>query len=341
MARVLITGGAGFIGSHLAERCLERGDEVHVIDDLSTGAVENIQHLRSHPRFSYHIDTVANVPLTAELIDLCDATYHLAAAVGVRLIVESPVHTIETNIRGTEVVLGLAAKKRKRVLVASTSEVYGKRMRVPFGEDDDLVLGPPHRGRWSYAASKAIDEFLALAYWKEQRVPTVVVRLFNTVGPRQTGRYGMVVPTMVRQAIEDRPLTVFGDGLQSRCFAHVQDVVGALVGLMEHPQAVGEVYNVGSNQEVTILELADRVRTLARSRSSIVFVPYDEAYEAGFEDMLRRVPDLSKLEGLIGYRPTLDLDAILNDVITHETSRLAQSQVPGVRFEAHTRRAVA
>jgi UDP-glucose 4-epimerase len=339
--RVLITGGAGFIGSHLAELCLERGDEVHVVDDLSTGAVENVQHLRDHPRFHCHVDTVDNVPLTAELIDLCDVVYHLAAAVGVRLIVESPVHTIETNLRGTEVVLRLAAKKRKRVLVASTSEVYGKRLRVPFREDDDLVLGPPHRGRWSYAASKAMDEFLALAYWKEKRVPTVIVRLFNTVGPRQTGRYGMVVPTMVRQALGDEPLTVFGDGLQSRCFAHVHDVVGALVAVAEHPAAVGEVYNVGNDEEVTVLELADRIRALARSRSSIAFVPYDEAYEAGFEDMLRRVPDLSKLHGLIGYRPTFDLDAILHDVIAHEAGRVARRDVPGVRFGAALARAVA
>ncbi len=333
--RVLITGGAGFIGSHLAERCLERGDAVAVIDDLSTGAFDNIRHLKDHRRFSYHLDDVGNRSLTAELIDQSDVVFHLAAAVGVRLIVESPVHTIETNVRGTEVVLSLAAKKRKRVLVASTSEVYGKRERVPFREDDDLHMGPPHKGRWSYACSKAIDEFLAMAYWKEKRVPTVVVRLFNTVGPRQTGRYGMVVPTLVRQALEDRPLTVFGDGKQTRCFGHVRDVVAALIALVEHDAAVGEVYNVGNDEEVSILDLAERVRTMTGASSSIRLVPYHEAYEAGFEDMQRRVPDLSKIRRLIGYRPMYGIEDILHDVIAYEAARRMRVDVPRVAFEAH------
>jgi UDP-glucose 4-epimerase len=320
--RVLITGGAGFIGSHLAERWLERGDRVDVLDDLSTGAIENIAHLKDHPRFDYHIDSVGNYRLTAELLDRADVVFHLAAAVGVRLIVESPVRTMATNIQGTEIVLELAAKKRKRVLIASTSEVYGKRTLVPFREDDDLLLGPPHKGRWSYACSKAIDEFLALAYWKEKRVPSVVVRLFNTVGPRQTGRYGMVVPTMVRQALEERPITVFGDGSQSRCFAHVSDVVNALIDIALRSDAVGEVYNVGNDQEVTILALAARVRELAGSSSAIEFVPYGEAYEDGFEDMMRRVPDLTKVHRLIGYRPAYDLDGILRSVIEFESRSL-------------------
>lgn len=322
--KVLITGGAGFIGSHLAERHLDRGDEVYIIDDLSTGTIENIRHIKTHPNFIYYIDTVNNYRLTAELVDLCDIIYHLAAAVGVRLIVESPVRTIETNIRGTEIVLELAAKKRKRVLITSTSEVYGKRNQVPFREDDDLVLGPTSKARWSYACSKAIDEFLAIAYWKEKRVPTVIVRLFNTVGPRQTGRYGMVIPNFVRQALTGEDITVFGDGSQSRCFTHVSDVVEALIQLAEHPQAVGEVYNIGSNQEVTILELAERIKRLTGSNSRIVFIPYDQAYEQGFEDMLRRVPDLSKIHKLIGYTPKITLDEILLSVIEHQRAKIAK-----------------
>ncbi len=322
--KVLITGGAGFIGSHLAERHLDRGDEVYIIDDLSTGTIENIRHIKTHPNFTYYIDTVNNYRLTAELVDLCDVIYHLAAAVGVRLIVESPVRTIETNIRGTEIVLELAAKKRKRVLITSTSEVYGKRNQVPFREDDDLVMGPTSKARWSYACSKAIDEFLAIAYWKEKRVPTVIARLFNTVGPRQTGRYGMVIPNFVRQALTGEDITVFGDGSQSRCFTHVSDVVEALIQLAEHPQAVGEVYNIGSSQEVTILELAERIKQLTGSNSRIVFIPYDKAYEQGFEDMLRRVPDLSKIHKLIGYTPKITLDEILLSVIEHQRSKIAK-----------------
>lgn len=318
--KVLITGGAGFIGSHLSERHLDRGDEVYIIDDLSTGSIKNIEHIKQRPEFHYYLDTVTNQSLVAELVDLCDVVYHLAAAVGVRLIVESPVRTIETNIRGTEVVLHHAAKKRKRVLITSTSEVYGKRDRIPFSENDDLVMGPTNKGRWSYACSKAIDEFMAVAYWKEKKVPTVIARLFNTVGPRQSGRYGMVIPNFVRQALEGRKITVFGDGSQSRCFAHVSDIVGALMNLIEHPSAVGEVYNIGSTEEVTILQVAERIKSLTQSKSEITFLPYDEAYEEGFEDMLRRVPSIEKINRLVGYRPTFGLDEILKSVIDYEVS---------------------
>jgi UDP-glucose 4-epimerase len=321
--RFFITGGAGFIGSHLAERHLSRGDEVYIIDDLSTGSMENIQHIKNHPKFHYVLDSVTNQQLVAEMVDLCDATYHLAAAVGVKLIVESPVRTIETNIRGTEIVLAQAAKKRKRVLITSTSEVYGKRETIPFREDDDLVMGATNKGRWSYACSKAIDEFLAIAYWKEKQVPTVIARLFNTVGPRQTGQYGMVVPNFVRQALDGKEITVYGDGKQSRCFTHVSDVVGALMKLIEHSEATGEVYNIGGDQEVTILQLAERIKALTESQSAITFLPYDKAYEAGFEDMHRRVPDTGKLRKLIGYEPTYGLDEILKDVIAFQREKRA------------------
>jgi UDP-glucose 4-epimerase len=313
--RLLITGGAGFIGSHLAEAYLERGDEVSIIDDLSTGNIENIQHLKKHPRFDYTIESVRNYPVLAELVDRADVIIHLAAAVGVQLIVESPVRTIETNVRGTEVVLEIANKKKKTVLIASTSEVYGLSDRVPFREDGNVVLGSTTKGRWSYACSKAIDEFLALAYWREKRLPTIIVRLFNTVGPRQTGQYGMVVPRFVKQAMAGRPLTVFGDGSQTRCFCHVQDVIGALMRLVDTPASVGEVFNIGSSEEVSILQLAQRVKELASSSSDIVFVPYDEAYEEGFEDMPRRVPDTSKIDALVGFRPTYTLDNIIRSVI--------------------------
>jgi UDP-glucose 4-epimerase len=313
--RVLITGGAGFIGSHLADACLGRGDEVFVLDDLSTGSIDNISHLRGSPRFHYTIESVHHAPTVAELVDQCDVVFHLAAAVGVRLIVESPVRTIETNVHGTEVVLAAANKKKKKVLIASTSEVYGLSTDVPFREDGCLVLGPTTKGRWSYACSKAIDEFLALAYWRERKLPTVIVRLFNTVGPRQTGQYGMVVPTFIKQALTARPITIHGDGTQSRCFTDVGDVVGALIGLMDHPGAVGEVFNVGSNEEVTIQELAERVKALTGSSSEIVHIPYEKAYGQGFEDMPRRIPDISKIGGLIGYRPRKSLDEILAGVI--------------------------
>jgi UDP-glucose 4-epimerase len=326
--KVLVTGGAGFIGSHLAERLLERGDEVYIVDDLSTGSVANFQHLKTYPRFHYYIDAITNHALMAELVDLCDITYHLAAAVGVRLIVDSPVRTMETNIRGTEIVLELAEKKRKRVLITSTSEVYGKREQIPFSEDDDLVMGPTSKGRWSYACSKAIDEFLAIAYWKEKKVPTVIVRLFNTVGPRQTGRYGMVIPNLVAQALSGSDITVFGDGHQSRCFTHVSDAVGAIIKVAEHPLANGEVYNIGGQQEITILDLAKRIKELAGSESKIVFIPYEKAYEEGFEDMMRRVPDLTKVNRLIGYEPKVPLDDILRSVIDDVRSRLTSRRTP-------------
>lgn len=313
--RVLITGGAGFIGSHLSDACLQRGDEVFIIDDLSTGSFENIRHLKDHPRFHYTIENVHNQPVTAELVDQVDVIFHLAAAVGVKLIVESPVRTIETNVHGTEVVLSLANKKKKKVLIASTSEVYGLSTQVPFSEDGNLVMGATTKGRWSYACSKAIDEFLALAYWREKKLPTVVVRLFNTVGPRQTGQYGMVIPTFVRQALSERPITVYGDGKQSRCFCFVGDVVGALMKLMDDDKAVGEVFNVGSNQEITIVDLAKKVKELTASQSEIVFVPYDEAYEEGFEDMPRRIPNITKVNHQIGFHPEMSLDGILKSVI--------------------------
>ena len=319
--RTMITGGAGFIGSHLAERLLADGHTVFVLDDLSTGSFENIAHLKGRPGFHYTIDTVINEPVLSELVDQCDTIYHLAAAVGVRLIVEAPVRTIETNVHGTEVVLKQAAKKGKLVLIASTSEVYGKSTDVPFREDGDLALGATSRHRWAYACSKALDEFLALAYWKEKRLPVVIVRLFNTVGPRQTGRYGMVVPTFVQQALAGEPITVFGDGTQSRCFTDVSDVVSALVSLPLEPRAVGKVFNIGNTEEVTIRQLAERLKALTGSSSPIVTVPYDQAYEAGFEDMPRRVPDIGKIAALIGYQPQVGLDETLRLVIEFYQAR--------------------
>jgi UDP-glucose 4-epimerase len=323
---VLITGGAGFIGSHLAERLLARGDQVHVVDDLSTGSKQNIEHFHAARGFHWYLDTITNQELMTDLVDEADIIYHLAAAVGVRLIVESPTRTMETNIRGTEIVLELAARQKKRVLITSTSEVYGKRNHVPFREDDDLVLGPPDKGRWSYACSKAIDEFLALAYWKEKRVPTVVVRLFNVVGPRQTGRYGMVIPSLVKQALNGSDMTVYGDGSQKRCFAHVDDAVGALIALAENPEANGEVFNVGSAEEISIMELAEKIRNMTASDSRIVLVPYEEAYKEGFEDMMRRVPDLTKVNRAIGYQPSLNLDQILRSTVRyHMEASLAET----------------
>ena len=319
--RVLITGGAGFIGSHLADAYLQRGDDVLVIDDLSTGTIENIRHLKNNPRFHYTIDSVHNQPVTAELVDQSDVVVHLAAAVGVKLIVESPVRTIETNVRGTEVVLALANKKKKRVMIASTSEVYGLSADVPFREDGNLVMGATTKGRWSYACSKAIDEFLALAYWREKKLPTTIVRLFNTVGPRQTGRYGMVIPTFVRQALAGRPITVYGNGKQTRCFGYVGDIVSALIKLMDRLDSVGQVYNIGSNEEISILKLAEKVKELTNSDSEIVFVPYDEAYEEGFEDMPRRVPDITKINELVGFRPEMTLEGILQSVISFHSGR--------------------
>jgi UDP-glucose 4-epimerase len=313
--RFLLTGGAGFVGSHLAEALLAAGHEVFVLDDLSTGSIDNIGHLKHRPGFSYTIDTVFNDSLTAELVDRADVVFHLAAAVGVKLIVERPVHTIETNVHGTEVVLRHANKKKKLVVIASTSEVYGKSVDVPFREDADLVLGATSRHRWAYACSKMLDEFLALAYWKERKLPVIVVRLFNTVGPRQTGQYGMVLPTFVRQALAGQSITVFGDGLQSRSFTYVGDVVRGLIGLVNEPRAVGQVFNIGNIEEITIGQLAERVKVATGSSSPIVRIPYDQAYEAGFEDMPRRVPDLTKIRDLIGYAPKLGLDEIIARVV--------------------------
>lgn len=315
--KALLTGGAGFIGSHLAEALLDRGDEVLVIDDLSTGSMANIAHLAGRPAFECVIDSVMHEPRVAELVGRVDVVFHLAASVGVKLIVEAPVRTIETNVHGTAVVLRQAAAHGRRLVIFSTSEVYGKSAAVPFREDADLVLGPTPKSRWSYACSKALDEFLALAYFHERRLPVIVVRLFNTVGPRQTGRYGMVVPNLVGQALAGDPLTVFGDGRQTRAFTDVSDVVNGLLRLVDEPRAIGEVFNIGNAEETSILELARRIRQLSGSRSEIVFVPYDEAYQAGFEDMPRRVPDLGKIERLVGYRPALGLDAILTRVIDH------------------------
>ncbi|MGC1106692.1 MAG: GDP-mannose 4,6-dehydratase [Candidatus Acidiferrales bacterium] len=319
--RALITGGAGFIGSHLAEALLARGDDVFILDDLSTGSVENIRHLKSSAKFHYVFDALQNRHLLAELVDESDVVFHLAAAVGVRLIVESPVRTIETNVNGTQLVLDAASKKRKLVFTASTSEVYGKSTHVPFCEDSDLVLGPTTKGRWSYAASKALDEFLGLSYWKEKKLPVIVARFFNTVGPRQTGRYGMVLPNFVSQALSGAPITIYGSGKQSRCFCHVHDAVEAIIRVVDSGKAVGEVVNIGSDEEVTIEGLAQVVKQRAQSDSEIVYVPYDQAYEPGFEDMLRRVPSLKKLAMMTKFSPQIPLPAIVDSVIAHFRGR--------------------
>jgi UDP-glucose 4-epimerase len=315
---VLITGGAGFIGSHLAEELLRRGHSVHSLDDLSTGSMSNIRHLREGPRFSYTIDSCHDSRVVAELVDDADYVYHLAAAVGVQLIVDSPVRTIETNVHTTEIVLAQANKKRKPVFVASTSEVYGKSSDLPFSEDGDIVMGATIRGRWAYACSKALDEFLAIAYYRERGLPTLVGRMFNTVGPRQTGRYGMVVPTFVRQALAGQPITVFGTGEQQRCFCHVRDVVGALADLATRDDLYGEVFNIGSTEEVSILDLAARVKEATQSESEIVLIPYGEVYGEDFEDMRRRIPDLTKIQAALGWKATAHLDEILADVIEHQ-----------------------
>jgi len=315
--RFLITGGAGFIGSHLTEKLLDRGDNVVLLDNLSTGSMENIRHLKSCERMEYHLDSIENRHLVAELVDEADVVVHLAAAVGVRLIVESPVRTIETNVNGTQLILEAAAKKRKLVLTASTSEVYGKSTQVPFREEADLVLGPTTKGRWSYAASKALDEFLALSYWKEKRVPVIVVRLFNTVGPRQTGRYGMVLPNFVRQALDNTTISVYGNGKQSRCFCDVRDTVQGLIKLIDSERAVGEVVNVGNTEEITIEDLAQRVKQRTESNSAIEFIPYDKAYEPGFEDMMRRIPCVDKLQSITGFRPEIPLNEIIDRVAAH------------------------
>jgi UDP-glucose 4-epimerase len=320
--RVLITGGAGFIGSHLAEALLEARHEVFVLDDLSTGSIDNIAHLKGRPGFHYTIDSVFNDHLVAEMLDRADTIFHLAAAVGVKLIVQEPVRTIETNVHGTEVILRHAAKKKKLVFIASTSEVYGKSAAVPFREDADLVMGATTRHRWAYACSKALDEFLALAYWKERKLPVIVVRFFNTVGPRQTGQYGMVLPTFVRQALAAEPITVFGDGTQMRSFTYVGDVVGALLKLMVERRAIGEVFNVGNPEEVSMRGLAEQIKAETGSQSPIVTIPYDQAYEAGFEDMPRRVPDLTKIHSLIGYVPKVGLADIIKTVVADQRDRL-------------------
>jgi len=321
--KVFITGGAGFIGSHLAERLLDRGDRVLVLDDLSTGSMDNIAHLVGRDGFDYRIGSALDQPLVTECVDRCDVTIHLAAAVGVRLIVERPVHTIETNVGATEVVLNATAKKQKLTLLASTSEVYGKSAKIPFSEEDDLQLGPTSHSRWAYACSKALDEWLGLAYHHEKGVPVILARFFNTVGPRQTGRYGMVLPNFAMQALTGEPITVFGTGEQARCFGHVKDAVEAILRLIASPAAIGQVFNVGNDEEVTILGLAERVRQAAGSASIIKLVPYNEAYAEGFEDMLRRVPDLRRLEQTIGFRPRTPLSEIIADVIADQRARLA------------------
>jgi len=313
----LITGGAGFIGSHLEEELLRRGEEVWVIDDLSTGRYENVAHLVGNPKFHLQIDTIMDQEVMEELIDRCDLVYHLAAAVGVRLIVDKPVETMETNILGTEVVLKLANRDKKKVIVSSTSEIYGKSDNVPFKEDDDRILGSTTMRRWCYSCSKAIDEFLALAYHQEKKSPVVIARMFNTVGPRQTGQYGMVVPRFVQSALLCHPIQVYGDGEQTRCFTYVDDVVEALVGLAHCPQAVGEIFNVGSEEEISINELAKMVKRLTKSKSPIEHLPYDKAYEKGFEDMRRRVPDLTKIRSLIGFRPKVNLEEMLLKIIDY------------------------
>lgn len=318
MRSYLVTGGAGFIGSHLCDALLERGNRVLVIDDLSTGRPENLEHLSTHPHLTCIFDTVCNREALAPLIAQADAVFHLAAVVGVRLVVEKPVRTIRTNVDGTEAVLELAAPRRIPVLIASSSEVYGKSTKIPFSEDDDLVLGNTRVGRWAYGCSKALDEFLALAYAREHLLPTVVARLFNTVGPRQTGQYGMVLPTFVRQALSSNPITVYGDGQQQRCFCFVGEVVDALIQLIETPAASGRVFNIGSDEEIRVAELAQRVRTLCRSRSGITYIPYERAWDAHFEDLQRRVPDLTRIRELIGFRPRTSLDDIIARVIAYE-----------------------
>jgi UDP-glucose 4-epimerase len=323
--RYLITGGAGFIGSHLAERLLHMEQEVVVIDDLSTGSMSNIAHLKPHPRFEYHLDSIFNHHLMRELVDNSDVLVHLAAAVGVKKIVEQPVQTIETNVRGTELVLDLAGKKNKRVIIASTSEVYGKSTKFPFNENDDLVMGPTHHSRWGYACSKAIDEFLALAYFREKKLPVTILRFFNTTGARQTGRYGMVVPTFVRQAMTNRPVTVYGTGEQSRCFGHIDDVVDGIIAAIPEPKTLGQIFNLGSTEEISMNSLAQRIIDITGSKSNITHIPYAEAYGEGFEDMDRRVPDITKANATFGFKPKRNLEQIIKSVAEHTKIRETRS----------------
>lgn len=319
--QALVTGGAGFIGSHLVEALLSQGHHVTVVDDLSTGRFRNIAHLTEHPMFSFAIETITNETVMDRLASQCDVIFHLAAAVGVRLIVEQPVHTIETNVLGTDMVLRLAHRYRPKVLVASTSEVYGKGVRVPFGEEDDRLIGPTSKSRWAYATSKAVDEFLALAYYQTKKVPVVVTRFFNTVGPRQTGRYGMVIPRFVDWALAGEPIQVYGTGGQSRCFCNVADSVRAIIGLVNEPAAEGEIINVGNDEEITIENLALQIKAMTGSSSEIVHVPYDEAYAPGFEDMQRRVPDISKIRRVTGWQPQITLEQTLAQVIADRQQR--------------------
>ena len=316
--KALITGGAGFIGSHLAERLLALGHSVSIIDDLSTGSIENIAGFKSHPRLAYHIESIYNRQLIAELVDAADVVFHLAAAVGVRRIVDYPVRTIETNVGGSQLILEMTSKKLKRLLLTSTSEVYGKSTKFPFCETDDLVMGSTYNSRWSYACSKAIDEFLALAYFRERKLPVTIVRLFNTAGPRQTGHYGMVLPTFVRQALEEQPLTVFGSGEQSRCFAHVDDVIDGILACIASERTAGEIFNLGNTEEISMNALAERVIQMTGSGSAIEHVPYSQAYGEGFEDMERRVPDISKARQWFGYAPKRSLDSLVQSVIEYQ-----------------------
>ena len=332
--RFLITGGAGFIGSHITERLLDRGDRVVLLDNLSTGSMENIRHLKGSENLEYHLDGIENKQLLAELVDDADVIIHLAAAVGVKLIVESPVRTIETNVNGTQLILDAASKKKKLVLLASTSEVNGKNTQVPFHEDADLVLGPTTKGRWSYAASKALDEFLAISYWKEKKQPVIVVRFFNTVGPRQTGRYGMVLPNFVKRALDGAAIEVYGDGKQSRCFCDVRDTVEGLLRLLPLEKALGEVVNIGNTEEITIENLAKAVKQRTNSSSAIQYVPYDKAYEPGFEDMMRRVPCIDKLVAFTGFRPKTSLVEIIDRVA--ESYRQAEKPSGSAPVARHT-----